>query len=230
MPAGGSKAMRTVPLLLGHRGTRGNPSVPENTLAAFDLALAQGCDGFEFDVRLDADGQAGICHNARVRGLEVAMCCYQKLGLPRLRDVLQRYHKEAFLDIELKVEGLERSTLDSLHEYPPARGYVVSSFLPEVLKTIHSFDATASLGLICDKQAQFSLWPAFPVEYLVLHHKLARRNVIAQLQAEHRKVLVWTVNSVADMMRFAEWKVDGIISDHPKKLAATLGETLTTQK
>ena len=44
------------PLLLGHRGARAEKSISENTLASFDLALAQGCDGFEFDVRLAADG------------------------------------------------------------------------------------------------------------------------------------------------------------------------------
>ena len=49
-----------IPLLLGHRGARVGKSIPENTLASFDLALASGCDGFEFDVRLTADGQAVV--------------------------------------------------------------------------------------------------------------------------------------------------------------------------
>jgi glycerophosphoryl diester phosphodiesterase len=40
------------PLLLGHRGARAVKSIPENTLASFDRAVADGCDGFEFDVRL----------------------------------------------------------------------------------------------------------------------------------------------------------------------------------
>jgi len=56
------------PLLLGHRGARAEKSIPENTLASFDCALAQGCDGFEFDVRLSADGQPVICHDTRVHG------------------------------------------------------------------------------------------------------------------------------------------------------------------
>ncbi|MCU1303492.1 MAG: glycerophosphoryl diester phosphodiesterase, partial [Candidatus Sulfotelmatobacter sp.] len=54
--------MANHPLLLGHRGVRAEKSIPENSLPSFDLALAQGCDGFEFDVRLSADGQAVICH------------------------------------------------------------------------------------------------------------------------------------------------------------------------
>jgi glycerophosphoryl diester phosphodiesterase len=35
--------------------------------------------------------------------------------------------------------------------------------------------------------------------------------------------LVWTVNATVDMKRFSKWGVDGIISDHPKRLVRALG-------
>src|SRR5882757_9193282 len=104
--------MSNRPLLLGHRGVRGEKSIPENSLASFDLALAQGCDGFEFDVRLSADGQAVICHNAASHGCEIAASSAQQLALPSLDDVLGRYQAQAFLDIELKVPGLEAITAE----------------------------------------------------------------------------------------------------------------------
>src|SRR5271155_1928169 len=99
--------MATRPLLLGHRGARAEKSIPENTLASFDLALAQGCDGFEFDVRLTVDGQAVICHDPVIHGLTITECSAQQLRLPSLREVLIRYQNTAFLDIELKVSGLQ---------------------------------------------------------------------------------------------------------------------------
>ena len=37
------------------------------------------------------------------------------------------------------------------------------------------------------------------------------------------KVVVWTVNTEADMRRFIEWGVDGIISDYPDVLAKAAG-------
>jgi glycerophosphoryl diester phosphodiesterase len=40
--------MEIPPLLLGHRGARADKSVPENTVASFDLSLAYRCDGFLF--------------------------------------------------------------------------------------------------------------------------------------------------------------------------------------
>src|ERR1700680_1237117 len=102
-----SMALPSRPLLLGHRGARAQKSIPENTIEAFDFALACGCDGFEFDVRLSADGRAVVCHDATVRGLEVAQRSVKQLALPDLCEVLQRYQTSAFLDIELKVAGME---------------------------------------------------------------------------------------------------------------------------
>jgi len=53
------------PLIIGHRGA---PAVaPENTLAAFALALGDGADGVEFDVRLSADGVPVVIHDATLR-------------------------------------------------------------------------------------------------------------------------------------------------------------------
>jgi glycerophosphoryl diester phosphodiesterase len=215
--------MANRPLLLGHRGTRGEKTVPENSFASFDLALAEGCDGFEFDVRLSADGQAVICHDASTRGFKIAESSVQHLSLPLLGEVLARYQNTSFLDIELKVAGVEGITVDLLRIHAPARGFVVSSFLPEVLRTVRSLDATIPLGLICETRAQFNRWPQLPVEYVIPHHKLLRQSLIAEIKAAGKKILAWTVNAPADMKRLTKRGVEGLISDHPKRLAQTLG-------
>ncbi len=218
--------METRPLLLGHRGARAEKKIPENTLASFDLALAQGCDGFEFDVRLAADGQAVICHDATTRGFEIAQSSAQELSLPVLREVLTRYQSTAFLDIELKVPGLETITVDLLRTLAPTRGFVVSSFLPDVLQTIHGIDASIPLGLICETGAELNPWPELPAGHVILHYKLLRQDLFTQLKAAGKKILVWTVNVPADMKRFSKWGVDGIISDSPERLARTLGQKI----
>jgi len=217
--------MEIRPLLLGHRGARAESSVPENTSDSFDLALAQGCDGFEFDVRLTADGQAVVCHGATSRGVSIAECSSRNLALPRLHDILARYRQRAFLDIELKVAGLEKIAADLLRELAPTRGFVVSSFLVEVLRTLHGMDSSIPLGLICETRAQLDLWRQLPIEYVIPHHTLAGRNVIDELRKADKKILVWTVNAAGDMKRLGKLGVDGIISDNPKLLARTLGKT-----
>jgi glycerophosphoryl diester phosphodiesterase len=212
------------PLLLGHRGARAEKSLPENTLASFDRALADGCDGFEFDVRLSGDGHPVICHDSTVRALQIAHCSAQQLALPFLGDVLKRYQSSAFLDIELKIAGLEVALQVLLRAHPPARGYLVSSFLPEVLRRVREIDAAIPLGFICETHVQFEAWPKLPVDYVIPHHKLLTQSGIDEIKSAGKKVLVWTVNTAHEMKRFAEWGVDGIISDNPKRLALTLAD------
>jgi glycerophosphoryl diester phosphodiesterase len=210
------------PLLLGHRGARAIKSIPENTLASFDRALVDGCDGFEFDVRLTADGEAVVCHEPKVGRLQIARATARQLpGLTGLRVVLDRYRK-AFLDIELKVPGLEKIILEALKARQP-QSVVVSSFLPEVLTTVHATDTSVPLGLICETKTQLRLWSDLPVKYVIPHHKLVEQDLIGELQASGEKVLVWTVNKAEEMQRFSDWGVDGIISDNPNRLRATLG-------
>ena len=49
------------PLILGHRGA--STVAPENTLAAFALAIQDGADGIEFDVRLSRDSVPVVIHD-----------------------------------------------------------------------------------------------------------------------------------------------------------------------
>jgi glycerophosphoryl diester phosphodiesterase len=211
----------TRPLLLGHRGARGTKSIPENTLASFDRALADGCDGFEFDVRRSADGEAVICHDATSGGVEISSAAAEDLpALPRLAEVLDRY-LNAFLDIELKVSGLESIVIDLLHGRRRDT-FVVSSFLREVLEDIYSADANIPLGLLCETKAQLRGWDRMPVRYLVPHYRLVERKLVNEAHAANKKVLVWTVNTPARMTQLARWGVDGIISDNTRQLCATL--------
>jgi glycerophosphoryl diester phosphodiesterase len=210
------------PLLLGHRGARALKSIPENTIASFDQALADGCDGFEFDVRRTADEEAVVCHDPKAAGFEISRAsAKQVLQLPRLRDVLQRY-RDSFLDIELKVKGLERITLDLFLRHKPRRGFVVSSFQPGALKSVHALDATIPLGLICESKTQLRLWNELPVEYVIPQQELVDSELVRKIKGAGKKILVWTVNDPADMKRFAEYGVDGIISDDTSLLCRTL--------
>jgi glycerophosphoryl diester phosphodiesterase len=212
------------PLLLGHRGARARKAIPENTFASFDQALADGCDGFEFDVRLTADGVAVVCHDLRASGVEIASAASSELqGFPHLGDVLVRYRDRAFLDIELKVGGIEKKAVALIKEALPGRGFIVSSFLPEVLYEMNLLDPEIPLGLICETHAELSLWSKLPVEYAIPHHKLAGSELVRDLKGAGKKVLVWTVNDVSDMRRFRDLGVDGIISDDTRLLCETLG-------
>ena len=214
--------MLSRPLLIGHRGARSTKSIAENTFASFDQALADGCDGFEFDVRLTVDGQAVVVHDQQSRGVEIERSTAEQLSwLPLLEEVLTRYRDSAFLDIELKVPGLEAMILKLLRKCPPSRGFVVSSFLPEILRSVRGKSTVVPLGLICETKPQLGEWRQSPVEYVIPHHRLASTELIRELREAGKKIIVWTVNDSVSMRRFEDEGVDGIISDDTKLLGVT---------
>ena len=109
------------PVLIAHRGAMAE--APENTQAAFDIALLRKADGIEFDVRLTADNVPVIFHDddllritgrsGRVSDLNYKTLqvydyggsfseAYAGAGLMRLEDALQLYSGRAILMIELK--------------------------------------------------------------------------------------------------------------------------------
>lgn len=211
------------PLLLGHRGAR--YYAPENTLAAFELALQHGCDGFEFDVRCTADAHAIVCHDPKLGRRDIARSRRADLLAPCLPDVLSAFAPRAFLDIELKVSGLEQATLDLLRAHPPARGFLISSFLPEVVERLHQIDTELPLGLICDNQRQLAGWTSVPVNALFLERGLVTASLLDALHQAGKQVFVWTVNREREMRQFAEVGVDGLVSDDTQLLARTLRKT-----
>lgn len=52
------------PFVVAHRGA--SAARPEHTLAAYDLALKEGADGVECDVRLTRDGHLVCVHGRRL--------------------------------------------------------------------------------------------------------------------------------------------------------------------
>jgi glycerophosphoryl diester phosphodiesterase len=219
-------------LLLGHRGIRVSDTVAENTFAAFDLALQHGCDGFEFDVRRTACGRAVICHDENAEGISIAKAgCGQLESLPCLEDVLARYASRAFLDIELKVPGLESEVLVALRECPPECGYVVSSFLPEVLLELRARSPEVTLGFICDRKKSLDRWRELPAECIIPKYPLVTSQLVESVHRAGRTLLTWTVNDERKMKKLADWGVDGIISDDPQLLVSTFpGERATVVK
>lgn len=208
-------------LLLGHRGTCSNSSVQENTFAGFDLALSQGCNGIEFDVRRTKCGSAVICHDAHVGPVKICDCMRDDLpALPTLQEVLQRYRSRAFLDIEIKVEGVASEVLLALSEYPPERGYLVSSFGSSVLSELRARSPQVPLGFIFKSEHGIGLWRDLPVQYAIPHKTVLTEDLVREVHERGGNVIVWTVNDRASMQRFAKWGVDGIISDE----TALLGE------
>lgn len=66
-----------LPLIIGHRGA--SAVAPENTLAAFERALADGVDGIECDVRLAGDSVPVVFHDQTLK-----RCAFEEIAVSLL--------------------------------------------------------------------------------------------------------------------------------------------------
>jgi glycerophosphoryl diester phosphodiesterase len=214
-------------LLLGHRGAR--RYARENTIPAFDLALDHGADGFEFDVRCTRDRRTIIVHDAKLNRLALRRHSLEQLQQscgrleetpPCLEDVLDRY-RNRFLNIEVKVRGIEPIVVAAVRRARPKR-YFISSFLPSVVRRLHELDGSLVLGALAQTRWQLRRWRILPVSYVVPQYRLLTRTLVDNLHAAEKKVVTWTVNDPRQMLRAADLGVDAIISDDTKLLVETL--------
>lgn len=108
------------PIILAHRGASAH--APENTLAAFELAIQQGADGIELDVKLCADDHVVVIHDPTVdrttgvhgrvqdmtlqelRSLDAGSFFSEKFKgekIPSLEEVFDKAGKRTFINVEL---------------------------------------------------------------------------------------------------------------------------------
>ncbi|MCW2829957.1 MAG: hypothetical protein JWP31_649, partial [Aeromicrobium sp.] len=99
-------------LVSAHRGGAGDDRTAENTLAAFEAAVAVGCDYVEFDVRLTADGQAVVFHDDELtieeERLRISRRRLDELAhveVVMLDDVLDLIRGRVKAHVDLKVPG-----------------------------------------------------------------------------------------------------------------------------
>lgn len=151
------------PLVFAHRG--GSRLAPENTLAAFDRAIAERVDGLEMDVHLSKDGEVVVCHDATVdrttdgKGPIAGMTARdlaavdagwhfsdgnggrpfrgRGLGIPTLRDVVSR-HPAVRLIVELKDNDvrLAEAALGVLSAHDALARTCLGSFHADVLAAV----------------------------------------------------------------------------------------------
>jgi glycerophosphoryl diester phosphodiesterase len=191
-------------------------------MEAFELCLQHGCDGFEFDVRVTADGVGIVCHDPHFRGLEVMRSKAVDLAqCSTLATVVDAFVSRAFLNVELKVAGAENSVAEFAKRYE-AKQIVVSSFLPNVLRTVHSISPALPLGLICAHNSDLAEWPNLPVDAVIVNYKLASRSLVDEFHAAGKEAWVWTVNKEKEMLGMIELGFDAIISDDTKLLGSVV--------
>ena len=226
------------PLAIGHRGAKA--LAPENTRASFDAAAEVGVDAVEFDVLRAADGQLAIGHS--LHELPVDLWTFE--------DALAWFApRSEALHVDVKALGIEAEIVDALRRHDVfERAFVSSTDEP----ALHAFAALApelprALTYPVDR-LRISTRPAaaplvdagLRVARELLPYRIVgilRRAGATVASIEHRvvtpavvrrchdagfPVVTWTVNDPERVRDLAAMGVDGVVSDDPRMLAATL--------
>lgn len=214
-------------LILGHRGAA---DVPENTIPSFERALEQGANGVELDVRQTSDGKLVVVHPSVVGKHAVSSSTYDQIRklpkgfeVPLLEEVLDKFGKRTFLDIEFKTTGFEEEAIKLIRKHGDPAKTLISAFEPASLSRVHELAPEFQLGFIYNRTQEEESRHNCPVDVIIPQFKLASRELIAEVHDEELRVIPWTVNEERDMERLLVLGVDGLITDHPEKLAVVVG-------
>jgi glycerophosphoryl diester phosphodiesterase len=118
-------------LVIGHRGA--SAEAPENTLAAFRRAAELGVDGFEFDVRVTADGVAVVIHDPELERTTDGAGAVAASPLARLReaDAGARFTIDGGRTYPWRGRGVIVPTLDEVLDAFPAMPMIIEVKVPE---------------------------------------------------------------------------------------------------
>ena len=81
------------PVIMAHRGASAH--APENTLAAFHLAMEHGADGIELDTKLTADGRVVVIHDPTVDRTTGSSGMVRQLTLEQIKNLDAGSHFDA---------------------------------------------------------------------------------------------------------------------------------------
>ncbi|GAA2391325.1 glycerophosphodiester phosphodiesterase [Gordonia sihwensis] len=162
MSAGISRSGK--PAVVAHRGASGE--LAEHTLAAYELALSQGADGLECDVRLTADGELVCIHDRTIDRTSDASGVVSEMSLAQLREYdFGSWHRSGRAASVLTLRELLTLTLDWHRpvrlfietKHPVRFGSMVELKLLEVL---HEFGVAAPPSADHSRAVVISFSPA----------------------------------------------------------------------
>ena len=223
-----------MPKIIAHRGA--SAYAPENTIAAFQLALDQGADGIELDVMLSKDHQLVVIHDDTVDRTtngsghvkEMTLKELQSLDagdgqrIPTLEEVFDQLGGRLIINVELKnyasiFDSLPIEVAKRVKKYQIEESILLSSFNPFNLPRFHSRLPDVKLGLLTQpNQAKKWVWRLFNFDALHPYFSDVDQVLVASLHDRNRKVNVWTVDDSQEISRLAALNVDSIITNDPK--------------
>lgn len=183
------------PAVIAHRGA--SALAPENTLAAFDLAITLQADAIELDVQLTADGHVVVFHDLtlqrttngvgnlhhktlnELKSLDAGVAfdtSYQGQRIPTLDETLASFGEKTFFNIELKnlthpFNSLPEKVTQIVQDHNLESQVLLSSFNWFALIKAHHILPTLPTGLLI-KYPQGKVWLSGVFSALIPHQSV----------------------------------------------------------
>jgi glycerophosphoryl diester phosphodiesterase len=236
---------RAGPLIIAHGGA--SSEAPEHTIAAFELALAQGADGIALEVHLSRDRQpvvihdftlerttsgAGLVaeHTARdLKRLDAGAwrgSAFRGQRVQMLQEVFERFRGRTRFWIELRsgssvYEEIEERVVSLLEIYGVLDGALVQSFDTRALAEIRRLNRDVRVGMLVAQP--FERVPiAMPIDAVCLRADVATEGAMAAVRDAGLETYTWALDDLEQIDRHRLWGATGIITDSPAVLKRRL--------
>jgi glycerophosphoryl diester phosphodiesterase len=223
--------------IIAHRGASGE--APENTMAAFEKAVADSTDWIELDVQENADDVVIVQHdsdfkrvgrddlkvwnatNEELRDLDVGSWFgpeFSDQRVPTLRQVLERAKGHVNVLIELKYYGhdeqLESRVVEIVEQTGMEPHIMLMSLKREQLSRAAALRPDWRRGLL--NTVSIGDLTRLDLNFLALNATAASLSQIRRAHARDMKVYVWTVDDPVQLSVMMSRGVDGVITDRPE--------------
>jgi glycerophosphoryl diester phosphodiesterase len=222
-------------ITFAHRGAR--LEEPENTIPAFERALAAGVTGLETDVWLAADGEVVCAHDAVVRNgrrrrkiAESTAAELAELAVPRLADVYEKLGTAFECSVDVKSPDAAGALVDVARRYDALERLWVCSPDLDVLrplrvepavKLVHS-DRRRSIPVPLERHA-YELG-AMGIDAMNLHHSEWTAGLVSLFHRFDVRAFAWDAQEVRQLRAVLRMNVDAVYCDRPDRMVATVAE------
>jgi glycerophosphoryl diester phosphodiesterase len=230
-------------MCIAHRGA--SSYAPENTLAAFDLALAMGIRHIELDVHCTRDGQVVVIHDetvdrttdgtgpvmsytlAELRCLDAGTWFGAEFAGQRVAtyaEILARYGGRVHIHTEIKghTAQLAQRTVDLIRQYNMTAQVTMTSFQQPPLQDIRTYAPELPTGWLVREASETIITQAqqLGVTQLCPHAATVTAALVRHLQAQGFVVRAWGVTNETLMRQVVDAGADGMTVNFPDKLMA----------
>ncbi len=228
-----------------HRGA--SSYAPENTFAAFDLAVRMGARHIELDVEATRDGHIVVIHDDTVdrttdgfgpvtgHTLEALQALdagswfggeFAGERIPLFDEVLRRYKGRAHLHTEIKGRStyLSQRTADLVRQHSMVDQVTITSFQKARLEEIRGYAPELTAGWLLPEVSDAAIAQGHDLglRQICPRAPTVTAGLVSRLHTEGFVVRAWGVDTEALMRQVVEAGADGMTVNFPDKLLAFL--------